>query len=116
VRDRSLTAAQKVSRMDAEKDRFGDKLRDLEHARENTFFADREKELLEKLRRESAAAQALACPTCGKPLARRDEPPLRLEACPDGHGVWLTADAVKLLADEPARGALTRAAAALAAR
>ena len=102
--------------MDAEKDRFGDKLRDLEHARENKYFAERDRELLEKLRSEGAAPQALACPTCGKPLAGRDEPPLRLDACPEGHGIWLTADAVKLLAGEPGRAALARAVAAVAPR
>ena len=33
-----------------EKDRLGDKLKDAERAREEKFFADREKELLAKLR------------------------------------------------------------------
>jgi hypothetical protein len=32
------------------KDRFGDKLRDAEKAREEQYFAKREKELLEKMR------------------------------------------------------------------
>lgn len=36
-----------------EKDRLGDKLKDLEKAREDKFFAEREKELLEKMRRKS---------------------------------------------------------------
>jgi hypothetical protein len=38
-----------------EKDRYGDKLRDLERAREDKYYADRDKELIEKMRREKAA-------------------------------------------------------------
>ena len=44
-----------------QKDRFGDKLRDLEHAREDQYFAEREKELLAKMRTK-------------KPSAERNEP------------------------------------------
>jgi hypothetical protein len=35
---------------DSGKDRLGDKLRDLEHAREDLFFAKRDQELIEQLR------------------------------------------------------------------
>lgn len=35
---------------DSGKDRLGDKLRDLEHAREDLFFAKRDRELIEQLR------------------------------------------------------------------
>lgn len=35
---------------DTSKDRLGDKLRDLEHAREDLFFAKRDRELIEQLR------------------------------------------------------------------
>lgn len=35
-----------------QKDRFGDKLRDLEQAREDKFFADRDRELLAKLKQK----------------------------------------------------------------
>ena len=37
-----------------EKDRLGDKLKDLEKAREDQYFAEREKKLLDKLRRAPA--------------------------------------------------------------
>lgn len=40
-----------------QKDRFGDKLRDLEHAREEKFFAEREKEALAKLRDKAAGSE-----------------------------------------------------------
>lgn len=35
---------------DSGKDRLGDKLRDLEHAREDQFFAKRDRELIEQMR------------------------------------------------------------------
>lgn len=35
---------------DSGKDRLGEKLRDLEHAREDQFFAKRDRELIEQLR------------------------------------------------------------------
>ena len=40
-----------------EKDRFGDKLRDAEKAREDEYFARQERELLEKLKRKQQAEQ-----------------------------------------------------------
>lgn len=60
-----------------QKDRFGDKMRDLEHAREDKFFAERDKELLEKLR----AKQADRCTTCGEPLTEEQG----ARACKNGH-------------------------------
>ena len=46
-----------------EKYRFGDKLRDVERAREDQYFAKRDRELIEKLRRERESAGL--CPKCG---------------------------------------------------
>jgi len=39
------------------KDRFGEKLRDAEKAREDEYFARRDRELLEKIRKEQAAGE-----------------------------------------------------------
>jgi hypothetical protein len=39
---------------DDEKDRFGDKLRDAEKAKEDTFFAERDRALLAKLKARTA--------------------------------------------------------------
>jgi hypothetical protein len=101
--------------VDAEKDRLGDKLRDIEHARENKFFADRDKELLEKLRGDPAGAGA-TCPLCNKALRQIDEPPLTVDACPDGHGWWITPAQARTLAHEPGRDALARLIAAASQR
>ena len=37
-------------RIKDEKDRFGDKLKDVERGREDSYFAQRDRELLEKMR------------------------------------------------------------------
>lgn len=58
-----------------QKDRFGDKMRDLEHAREEKFFADREKELLAKVREKNS------CSSCGEPLEEKDG----VRVCKNGH-------------------------------
>lgn len=43
-----------------EKDRLGDKLRDVQKGREEDYFARRDRELLEKLRRERAGGEPAA--------------------------------------------------------
>jgi hypothetical protein len=40
----------------SEKDRLGDKLKDLEHAREDLYFAERDRQHIEKLRAQAAHA------------------------------------------------------------
>ncbi len=40
-----------------QKDRWGDKLRDAEKAREDEYFARRDRELMEKMRKEQAAEE-----------------------------------------------------------
>ncbi len=76
--------------MNSEKDRLGDKLHDVEKAREDLFFAERDRELLAKLRAGSEPAGA--CPSCGAALELREEAPLRIRACPAGHGGWIAAE------------------------
>ena len=64
-----------------EKDRFGDKLRDVERAREDQYFAKRDRELIEKLRRERESAGR--CLTCGAKLAENEQgtEPARCPVC-----------------------------------
>ncbi len=77
--------------VNGEKDRFGDKLRDLEHAREDQFFAEQDRALLSKLKaREDPAASA--CPHCGATL--EPTPHSGVARCPDAHGLWLEASAL----------------------
>ena len=80
-----------------EKDRFGEKLRQKEKADEDRFFAERDKALLEKLRREKTSAQLqeirelarMRCPKDGERLVPVDEHGVIVEECPTCHGMWV---------------------------
>ena len=69
-----------------EKDRLGDKFRDVERAREEQWAHQRDQELLEKLRKKGE--QAL-CPQCRKPLVAETRGSVAMMACTDHHGAWL---------------------------
>lgn len=100
--------------MDSEKDRFGSKLQDVEKAREDQFFAQRDRELLERLRQ--GAATAGACPNCGQALEPREESALRFRVCPGGHGAWIAAEDAARLREPAAAATLERACAPVAPR
>jgi hypothetical protein len=84
--------------MDDEKDRFGQKLHDIEKAREDQWARERDQRLLEKLRERQTAE--LHCPKCNSVLVPRVVSGLALLACPSGHGVWLDQESVKYLAKQ----------------
>lgn len=48
-----------------DRDRYGDKMKEVERGREDDYFARRDRELLEKMREKAAAER---CPTCDSPL------------------------------------------------
>ncbi len=94
---------------DDEKDRLGEKLRAAEKAREDKFFAERDRELLLKLKakagtQDEEAVRELAhmrCPKCGERLATRIRLDVSIDECPAGHGMWLdTGELDKLVARE----------------
>ena len=78
-----------------EKDRFGDKLRDVEKAREDKYFADRDRELLQKRQTPPAddpgvgAPSSMRCPKDGTPLAPATRFDVTVEECPRCEGIWL---------------------------
>jgi hypothetical protein len=79
-----------------EKDRYGDKLRDAEKAREDKYFAERDRALLDKLRasktaddEETLAQLALMrCPKDGTRLAQKTHLDVTFEECPRCEGIW----------------------------
>lgn len=88
-----------------EKDRLGQKLHDLEKAREDQYAAARDRELIEKLRqkraelrhaaREATEALGLLCPRCHRELVAKTEGSLKVMACPQAEGAWLDSEALK---------------------
>jgi len=90
---------------DDDKDRFGEKLRQKEKAEEDRFYAERDKEALEKLRRKRATGTAKApeharnqCPQCGERLTTVDEHGVKVEECPAGHGLWVAHHEIETIA------------------
>jgi Transcription factor zinc-finger len=77
-----------------EKDRYGDKLHDVERAREEQWAHQRDEELLEKLRKKGEAA---LCPQCRKPLVAETRAGVAMMACADKHGAWLRTEVLEAL-------------------
>ena len=88
-----------------EKDRFGNKLRDAERAREDQYFAEQDRQLIDRLRQakegetEPALKQAahMRCPKCGTRLSSHTLHDVSLDECPSCHGVWLDAGELEAL-------------------
>ena len=80
-----------------DKDRLGNKLADKEKAEEDRYFAERDRQLVEKLRQkenvaEEARARELArmrCPSCGSRLEEQELLGVTADTCPECGGMWL---------------------------
>jgi hypothetical protein len=102
--------------MPDEKDRYGDKLRDVEKAREDKYFAERDRGLLEKLRASKAAddeqtLQQLAlmrCPKDGSHLEQKNHLDVTFEQCPRCDGIWLDKGELAELGKRESSGWLAR--------
>ncbi|HYA36464.1 MAG TPA: zf-TFIIB domain-containing protein [Candidatus Binataceae bacterium] len=79
-----------------EKDRLGQKLHDVEAARENQWARQHDIELIEKLRQKKKAGETL-CPQCHKTLVPKTHGKHRVLACPDNEGAWLDSATLKAL-------------------
>jgi hypothetical protein len=100
----------------AEKDPLGDKLRNKEKADEDRYFAQRDRELIEKLKREKTATEEatlrqqafMRCPKCGEQLASLQQQGVTIEECPSCKGIWLDRGELEALAQRENEGWLTR--------
>ncbi len=89
-----------------EKDRLGDKLRDVERGREDDYFARRDRELLEKMRsgQGSEAEASLRqgaigrCPKCGIGLRHRELRGVNVDECETCGGLWLEKGELEVIA------------------
>ena len=80
-----------------EKDRLGEKLHQKEKAEEDRYFAERDRDLLARLRRQREA-ENLRCPRCGKALAPVVYHGVTVDQCPACQGVWLEGGELEALA------------------
>ena len=79
-----------------EKDRFGETMRLVERAKEDIYFAAKDRELLEKLKarlqkieKTEAAGQLLGCPKCPGTLDSYRFMEFILDQCHECGGIWL---------------------------
>lgn len=103
-----------------DKDRLGDKLRDVEHARENQYFADVDRKLIEERRKKErdAASSASAdeiraaaknrCPRDGEPLVQHELHEVAVEVCPVCEGMWLDKGELEIIAGRENEGWVSR--------
>jgi Zn-finger nucleic acid-binding protein len=82
--------------MNEEKDRFGDFIRLLERAREDVYFAERDRELLDQLKRRLEKARqgklenaTMKCPQCGVHLHNSTVMDCSVHRCSGCGGIWL---------------------------
>lgn len=102
--------------MPDEKDRFGDKLRELEKGREDQFFAERDRSLIKKLKAESEGQHDktvkelahMRCPKCGEHLVTKRHLGVSLEECPGCKGMWLDKGEIEQLGQRENQGWLAR--------
>lgn len=76
-----------------EKDKFGDTMRLVERAKEDIYFAERDREVLEKLRAQlrkvETAAGELHCLKCAAIMESYTFHGYALDRCPECGGVWM---------------------------
>jgi hypothetical protein len=91
----------------AEKDRFGNKLRDKEKAEENLYFAERDKELLKKLKPKQPAEvpmPTMLCPKCNGKLIERTFRDVVIDECSGCKGIWLDKGELEALTEPEQAG------------
>ena len=78
--------------MPDDKDHLRDELKKREQADEDRYFAELSKKQVEKLRAlraHRARRRSRPCPRCATPLQITQLKGVAVEACPNGHGLWL---------------------------
>ena len=96
--------------MAEEKDRFGETIKLAERAKEDIYFAERDREMLTKLRgqlRKVAGPSAtLKCPKCPGHLETYTFHDVTLDRCHECHGVWMDYGELEQVVRKISRGPL----------
>jgi len=97
---------------DDQKDRFGNKLRDAEKAREDQYFAEKDKALVEKLKKakqgegeaEIKTTASMRCPKCGTKLTEKVFHQVTVDECSSCGGFWLDKGEFETIANREREG------------
>lgn len=96
--------------MENEKDRFGDTMRLVERAKEDIYFAERDREVLEKLRGQlrkvETVESARHCPKCPGKLEAYTLEGFALDRCHECGGIWLDQGELEAIIHKISRGPL----------
>ena len=98
--------------MENEKDRFGDKMRLVERAKEDIYFAAKDRELIEKLKarleklQPRPEAPAPPCPKCQGKLESYSFMEIILDRCPACGGIWFDRGELEQILKKVSRGPL----------
>ena len=89
-----------------DKDRLKETFRKKEKAEEDRYFAERDKAVLERLRKELTPKRWRTirevahgrCPRCLEPLGQEELMGVTIDRCPHGHGIWLDDGELEMIA------------------
>src|SRR4026208_2340605 len=98
-----------MNAMENEKDRFGEKMRLVERAKEDIYFAERDRELLEKLRRDLRrveTSEETPCPKRSGNLEGYTFQGMALDRCHTCDGIWLDKGELEMIVRKINRGPL----------
>ena len=96
--------------MENEKDRFGDTMRLVERAKEDIYFAERDREVVEQLRNQLRKVEAVetprSCPKCSGKLEPYTFEGVALDRCHECGGIWLDKGELEGVLNKVSRGPL----------
>lgn len=93
-----------------EKDKFGDTMRLVERAKEDIYFAQRDRELMDKLKAQLCKVEkstgAVGCPKCSGHLQSYTFHGCALDRCDQCGGVWMDRGELESVVRKVSRGRL----------
>jgi hypothetical protein len=93
-----------------EKDKFGETMKLVERAKEDIYFAQRDRDLIEKLRSQFRKVEntvsELHCPKCSGLLETHTFRGFMLDRCQDCGGIWMDKGELEAIVSKVSRGPL----------
>lgn len=96
--------------MESEKDRFGEKMKLVERAREDIYFAEKDRELIERLKAQLRKVEnrgtEIHCPKCPGRLETYTFQGFVLDRCQNCGGIWMDKGELEGVVRKVTRGPL----------